>query len=56
MPIKKCYVNGKSGYKWGDSGTCYIGSGGRAKALAQGQAIEISKHAVEKGATQPLKK
>jgi len=43
MPIQKCTKNGKSGYKWGKSGTCYVGPGAREKALKQGRAIEISK-------------
>ncbi len=43
MPLKRCTEKGKSGWKWGDSGKCYIGEGGRAKALAQGQAIEAGK-------------
>lgn len=45
MPIKKCTKDGKSGFKYGDSGTCYTGPGARKKAAKQGQAIEISKHA-----------
>lgn len=44
MPIKKCQKDGKSGYKYGDSGTCYTGPGAREKAAKQGRAIEISKH------------
>lgn len=43
MPLMKCSKNGKSGWKWGDSGTCYVGPNGRKKALQQGAAIEISK-------------
>lgn len=45
MPLQKCTDNGKSGYKWGDSGHCYTGPGAKKKALKQGQAIEINKHA-----------
>ena len=43
MPINKCSNNGKSGYKWGDSGTCYTGKTGKKKAMKQGVAIELSK-------------
>lgn len=51
MPVKKCSTQGKVGYKYGDSGKCYTGSGAKAKAKKQGVAIEISKHA-----TTPAKK
>lgn len=43
MPVKKCTENGKSGYKWGDSGKCYTGPGAREKAIRQGRAIEVNK-------------
>ena len=44
MPIQNCSDSGKPGYKWGDSGKCYIYTSGdeeskmnaRKKALAQG--------------------
>ena len=39
MPIKRCEEGGKSGFKWGDMGTCYVGPSGRRKAIAQGIAI-----------------
>jgi hypothetical protein len=39
----KCQVRGQSGWKWGESGKCFSGSGGRSKALEQGRAIEASK-------------
>lgn len=44
MPVKPCTRDGKSGYKYGDSGKCYTGPGARKKATKQGQAIEISRH------------
>lgn len=44
MPIMRCQKNGKSGFKYGESGACYTGPGAREKAKKQGQAIEISKH------------
>ena len=40
MPVKPCSKNGKSGYKWGDSGKCYTGPGAREKAIKQGKAIK----------------
>lgn len=51
MPVKK--VDG--GYKYGDSGKLYTGPGAREKAVKQGRAIEISRHAGQKGATKPAK-
>lgn len=46
MPIKECQIDGKSGYKWGDEGKCYIHENtpvskkrSRKKALEQGLAI-----------------
>lgn len=41
MPLKRCVENGKSGWKYGDSGTCYVGENGKEKAIRQ--AIAISK-------------
>jgi hypothetical protein len=43
MPLMKCQVDGKQGWKWGESGKCFSGSQGRSKALEQGRAIEASK-------------
>lgn len=43
MPLQRCQVNGKKGWKWGSSGKCYTGPGARTKALEQGRAIEASK-------------
>jgi len=40
MPLVKV---GKDCYRWGKSGKVYCGKGAKAKALAQGRAIEISK-------------
>lgn len=39
MPIKSCQINGKDGWKYGDTGTCYPGPEGKKKAIAQGVAI-----------------
>ncbi len=40
MPLKRCQHNGKSGWKWGNSGKCYTGPGAKQKAIKQGVAIE----------------
>jgi hypothetical protein len=39
MPIKQCQRNNKKGVKYGDKGKCYLGKGGRSKALKQMRAI-----------------
>lgn len=44
MPAKRCSVNGKSGWKWGDSGKCYPGGNeAKKKAYIQGYAIARDK-------------
>ena len=40
MPVMRCTKEGKSGWKWGKSGHCYIGLGAKAKAAKQGRAIK----------------
>ena len=40
MPLKRCSNDGKSGYKWGDKGSCYTGKDAKKKAIRQGVAIE----------------
>ena len=40
MPLKKCSVDGKGGWKWGDQGHCYPGKEGKKKAIKQGIAVE----------------
>jgi len=42
MPLKQCQNNGKSGWKYGDSGKCFTGPSAREKARKQGVAIKIS--------------
>jgi len=47
MPIMYCQINGQPGYKWGESGKCYIYEKGnnqsmneaRKKAIEQARAI-----------------
>lgn len=35
MPLKKCVVDGKSGWKYGDNGHCYPGKNGKKEAIKQ---------------------
>lgn len=49
MPLKPCQTKGKSGYKYGDTGHCYPGNTGRAKAIEQMKAIKASRARVKKG-------
>ena len=42
MPIQHCSKHGKRGWKFGASGTCYIGPGAKARAERQGRAIKAS--------------
>lgn len=44
MPLQKCSKSGTSGWKWGNQGKCFIGTGARTRALRQGRAIEASVH------------
>lgn len=43
MPLKRCQIEGKDGWKWGDEGKCFTGPDGKRKAIAQAIAI-ISKN------------
>lgn len=43
MPVMRCQKNGRSGYKWGSQGFCYVGQGAKAKAQRQGRAVEAGK-------------
>jgi hypothetical protein len=43
MPLKQCQINGKSGWKWGNEGTCYTGPNGKRSAIAQAIAIISAK-------------
>lgn len=42
MPLMRCTIDGKPGWKWGEGGTCYLDPGGREKALEQAKAILAS--------------
>ena len=39
MPLQRCTAEGASGWRWGESGKCYVGPDAKAKAIAQGVAI-----------------
>jgi len=43
MPVKNCTKNGKSGKKFGEKGTCYVGKDAEKKAKIQGRAIKSQK-------------
>lgn len=43
MPLLKCQVNGKMGWKYGASGKCFVGPQGKSKATIQGRAIEANR-------------
>ena len=46
MPLMPCTRSGRSGWKWGESGHCYIGPDAKANAARQGRAIQAQqKHA-----------
>jgi len=42
MPVNPCSVDGVSGYRWGEHGKCYTGTGAKAKASMQGRAARAS--------------
>jgi len=42
MPVMKCKKGEEEGFKYGESGTCYIGDGAEEKAKEQGRAIEAN--------------
>lgn len=51
MPVTTCQKDGKPGFKYGDTGYCYVyedneasKEAARQAAIKQGQAIEISRH------------
>jgi SPP1 gp7 family putative phage head morphogenesis protein len=42
MPVERCAIGGKAGYRFGMQGKCFTGPGARSKAVKQGQAIKAS--------------
>ena len=44
MPTKKVKKDGKTGYKWGNRGPVYTGTGAKAKADRYGRAVEANIH------------
>jgi len=49
MPVMPCQRDGKSGFKWGESGFCYLGPTAKAKAARQGAAIHASEMRKDQG-------
>ena len=49
MPVRTCKRDGKSGYKWGREGFCYVGANSKELASRQGKAIEASKSQQDTG-------
>lgn len=45
MPLKRCQIGGKRGFKFGDKGKCY---NSKSKALKQMRAIKRSEHKKQK--------
>lgn len=39
MPLMRCTINGKDGWKWGTDGVCFPGEAGKEKAAEVGKAI-----------------
>ena len=39
MPLQQCTIDGESGWRFGESGTCYVGADAKEKAIAQGIAM-----------------
>lgn len=39
MPLMRCSKDGKSGWKWGEQGTCFVGDYSKQKATDQAIAI-----------------
>jgi len=39
MPLMRCQLNGKNGWKWGKNGKCYTGPDAKRRAMAQAIAI-----------------
>jgi hypothetical protein len=53
MPVQRCQEGGKSGWRWGKQGKCYIGGKeAKKKALKQGYAID-PEHFAEVAAESP---
>lgn len=53
MPVQRCQVDNKPGWKWGESGKCYTGPDAKAKAAAQGRAAHAEKSMILQLATFP---
>lgn len=54
MPVKRCKIKGKNGFKYGDEGNCYTGPTGKIKAAKQGLAIINSGYKAPSGERERL--
>lgn len=43
MPLMRCSQDGKIGWRWGESGVCYLGPSARQDAIRQGRAMQVGK-------------
>lgn len=50
MSIQSCTKDGKSGYQYGDGGTCYTGDNAKKRATRQGKAIKARQNTSNSGA------
>ncbi len=39
MPVKRCTKNGRQGWKWGERGTCYVGTYAKRRAEQDGDPV-----------------
>lgn len=42
MPLQRCTLNGRRGWRWGQKGKCYTGPNARQRALKQARAIKAN--------------
>jgi hypothetical protein len=60
MPVNPCSDNGQPGFKWGDSGKCYIYERGNAKSMGEAkrkatvQGIATGEYENKKESTEPI--
>jgi len=42
MPVQSCEIEGQTGFRWGDDGTCYVGADAQERAEEQGAAAHAA--------------
>jgi len=47
MPVRRCYLQGKAGWSWGNQ-KCFLGPDARKKAEDQGKAIQSARFTKKK--------